>query len=67
MCHSSLDFEALRWEDEEIIEGLLKTPQGLGFYRQRDEAAKELNVPKAAIDAELQVRRNTQDRAQART
>jgi hypothetical protein len=49
--------QARRREDE-LIQGLLKAPQGLAFYRQRDEVAKELQVPKAAIDAELQVRRD---------
>jgi putative DNA primase/helicase len=49
--------EASKREDE-LINALLNTPEGLEFYRKRDEAAKELEVPKAAIDAELQVRRD---------
>jgi hypothetical protein len=52
-----LKVEAKKREDE-LIDGLLKAPQGLEFYRKRDEAAKELEVPKAAIDAELQARRD---------
>ena len=48
--------EAKKREDE-LINNLFKAPQGIEFHRQRDEAARELKVPKAAIDAELQVRR----------
>jgi hypothetical protein len=49
--------EAKKREDE-LIGALLKAPQGIEFYRKRDDVAKELQVPKAAIDAELQVRRD---------
>jgi hypothetical protein len=50
--------EAKKREDE-LIEGLLNARQGLEFHRLRDEAAKELKLPKGALDAELQVRRDT--------
>jgi hypothetical protein len=44
--------------EDALIDALLKAPEGLEFYRQRDQAAKELNVSKGAIDAELQIRRD---------
>jgi hypothetical protein len=44
--------------EDALIDALLKAPEGLEFYRQREQAAKELHLPKAAIDAELQVRRD---------
>jgi hypothetical protein len=44
--------------EDELIKNLLSAPQGIEFYRKREEVAKELNVPKAAIDAELQVHRD---------
>jgi Protein of unknown function (DUF3631) len=37
---------------------LAKLPPGIQFHRQRDEAVKELKISKAAIDAELQIRRD---------
>jgi hypothetical protein len=49
--------EAKKREDE-LIKNLLKAPQGIEFYRQREGAANELKVPRAAIDAELQIRRD---------
>jgi hypothetical protein len=50
---------AAKKREDELIEGLLDAPPGIAFHRQRNEAAKELNVPKGAIDAELKVRRET--------
>jgi hypothetical protein len=44
--------------EDALIDALLKAPQGLEFYRQRDKAADELKVSKTAIDAELQMRRD---------
>ena len=49
--------EAKKREDE-LIDALLKAPQGLEFHRKREEAVKELKTTKTAIDAELQARRD---------
>jgi Protein of unknown function (DUF3631)/CHC2 zinc finger len=51
-----LEKEEAKKREDDLIGKLLKAPQGIEFYRQRDEAAKELDVPKAAIDAELRAR-----------
>ena len=48
---------AAKSREDGLLEALLKAQQGLDFYRKREEVAKALDVPKAAIDAELQVRR----------
>jgi hypothetical protein len=49
--------EAKKREDE-LIDALLNTKQGLEFHRKREEAVKELKTTKTAIDAELQARRD---------
>jgi Protein of unknown function (DUF3631)/CHC2 zinc finger len=49
---------AAKVREDELLEALLKAQHGLDFYRKREEVAKALEVPKAAIDAELQARRD---------
>jgi hypothetical protein len=44
-------------KEDELVAALAKLRPGIDFHRQRDEAAKELKVSKAAIDAEIKARR----------
>jgi hypothetical protein len=49
--------EAKKHEDE-LINALLNTPKGMEYHRKREEAVKELNTTKSALDDELQARRD---------
>jgi hypothetical protein len=43
--------------EQEMLDALARLPQGIEFARQRKKAARELGVPLAVIDAELEARR----------
>jgi uncharacterized protein DUF3631 len=42
--------------EEVLLEGLARLPRGIDFAQQRKKVARELGVPLAAIDAELEAR-----------
>jgi Protein of unknown function (DUF3631)/CHC2 zinc finger len=43
--------------EDELIEALSKLQPGIDFHRKRDEIAKELDVSKQALDAEIRLHR----------
>jgi hypothetical protein len=50
-------------DEDALLEALAKMPPGLEFARQRAKAAKELGVPRGAIDDELEARRSDHTKA----